>query len=251
MELLDKIEEYWTGRAEGYSQVNQGELATEQREKWKKNLMSHLKGKKPEETKVLDIGTGPGFFAIILAEAGYQVTAVDYTEEMLKEAKQNAGKLAGKIHWQQMDAQNLTFESETFDVVVSRNLTWNLEKPEKAYGEWIRVLKKGGILLNYDANWYHHLFDQEKRRAYEEDRARVEELQLGDHYTCTDIDAMEEIAREVPLSRIARPTWDKQVLGQFSPNQMLVEEEVWKEVWSEEEKANYQSTPMFLIIVEK
>ena len=86
MELLDKIEEYWTGRAEGYSQVNQGELATEQREKWKKNLMSHLKGKKPEETKVLDIGTGPGFFAIILAEAGYQVTAVDYTEEMLKEA---------------------------------------------------------------------------------------------------------------------------------------------------------------------
>lgn len=251
MELLDKIEEYWTGRAEGYSQVNQGELATEQREKWKKNLMSHLKGKKPEETKVLDIGTGPGFFAIILAEAGYQVTAVDYTEEMLKEAKQNAGKLAGKIHWQQMDAQNLAFESETFDVVVSRNLTWNLEKPEKAYGEWIRVLKKGGILLNYDANWYHHLFDQEKRRAYEEDRARVEELQLSDHYTCTDIDAMEEIAREVPLSRIARPRWDKQVLGQFSPNQVLVEEEVWKEVWSEEEKANYQSTPMFLIIVEK
>ena len=55
----------------------------------------------------------------------------------------------------------------------------------------------------------------------------------------------------MPLSRIARPTWDKQVLGQFSPNQMLVEEEVWKEVWSEEEKANYQSTPMFLIIVEK
>lgn len=141
MELLDKIEEYWTGRAEGYSQVNQGELATEQREKWKKNLMSHLKGKKPEETKVLDIGTGPGFFAIILAEAGYQVTAVDYTEEMLKEAKQNAGKLAGKIHWQQMDAQNLTFESETFDVVVSRNLTWNLEKPEKAYGEWIDLYK--------------------------------------------------------------------------------------------------------------
>ena len=55
MELLDKIEEYWTGRAEGYSQVNQGELATEQREKWKKNLMSHLKGKKPEETKVLEL----------------------------------------------------------------------------------------------------------------------------------------------------------------------------------------------------
>ena len=84
MELLDKIEEYWTGRAEGYSQVNQGELATEQRRKWREHLIAHLGGKEPEETKVLDIGTGPGFFAIILAEAGYQVTAVDYTEEMLK-----------------------------------------------------------------------------------------------------------------------------------------------------------------------
>ena len=61
--------------------------------------------KETEETKVLDIGTGPGFFAIILAEAGYQVTAVDYTEEMLKEAKKNAGNLAGKICWKQMNAQ--------------------------------------------------------------------------------------------------------------------------------------------------
>lgn len=33
--------------------------------------------------KILDIGTGPGFFPVILAEAGYKVTAVDYTQEML------------------------------------------------------------------------------------------------------------------------------------------------------------------------
>ena len=32
MELLNQIEEYWTKRAEGYSQVNQGELATQQRD---------------------------------------------------------------------------------------------------------------------------------------------------------------------------------------------------------------------------
>ena len=251
MELLDKIEEYWTGRAEGYSQVNQGELATEQRRKWREHLIAHLGGKKPEETKVLDIGTGLGFFAIILAEAGYQVTAVDYTEEMLKEAKKNAGNLAGKICWKQMNAQELSFEDHTFDAVVSRNLTWNLENPEKAYGEWVRVLKKGGVLLNYDANWYHHLFDEEKRREYENDRARVEELQLSDHYICTDIDAMEEIAKEVPLSRIARPAWDREVLGKLCVKQVKAEEEAWKEVWSEEEMANYYSTPMFLIIAEK
>ena len=175
---------------------------------WTENLKKHLPKGEPRNVKVLDVGTGPGFFAILLAEAGYQVTAVDYTEEMLKEAGKNAGELAEQITWKQMDAQKLDFEDETFDAVVSRNLTWNLEKPEKAYEEWMRVLKPGGKMLNYDANWYHHLFDKEKRKEYEEDRKRVENLQMEDHYTCTDIDAMEEIAREVPLSQIARPKWD-------------------------------------------
>ena len=251
MKLMDKIEEYWTNRAQGYSEVNQEELATQQKEKWKKNLLKHFPGKKTEEIKVLDIGTGPGFFAILLAEAGFQVTAVDYTEEMLKEAKKNAGVLAEKISWKRMDAQNLEFEDETFDAEVSRNLTWNLEQPEKAYGEWLRVLKKGGILLNYDANWYQHLFDAEKRKAYEEDRKRVEELQMEDHYTCTDIDAMENIARKVPLSRIDRPDWDLEVLGKLGCTEAKADTKVWEEVWSDVEKANYQSTPMFLVNVRK
>ena len=163
----------------------------------------------------------------------------------------NAGALAEQITWKQMDAQNLEFPDETFDAVVSRNLTWNLEKPEKAYEEWMRVLKPEGKMLNYDANWYHHLFDQEKRRAYEEDRKRVESLQMEDHYTCTDIDSMEEIAREVPLSRIARPQWDIETIKALGYKAPLVEKEVWKEVWSQEERANYHSTPMFLVVGEK
>ena len=251
MELLNQIEEYWTKRAEGYSQVNQGELATQQRQIWLGNLREHLPDKKPEDVKILDIGTGPGFFAIILTQAGYQVTAVDYTEEMLKEARHNAGELAEKIQWLQMDAQNLDFPDQTFDAVVSRNLTWNLENPTRAYQEWLRVLKKGGKLLNYDANWYHHLFDEEKRKEYEEDRKRVEYLHMEDHYTCTDIDAMEDIARKVPLSRINRPLWDKELLEDLDCSKVEIEEDVWKRVWSREERANYYSTPMFLVEGEK
>ena len=251
MELLNQIEEYWTKRAEGYSQVNQGELATQQRQIWLEKLREHLPDKKPEDVKILDIGTGPGFFAIILTQAGYQVTAVDYTEEMLKEARHNAGELAEKIQWLQMDAQNLDFPDQTFDAVVSRNLTWNLENPTRAYQEWLRVLKKGGKLLNYDANWYHHLFDEEKRKEYEEDRKRVESLHMEDHYTCTDIDAMEDIARKVPLSRINRPLWDKELLEDLDCSKVEIEEDVWKRVWSREERANYYSTPMFLVEGEK
>lgn len=58
-----------------------------------------------------------------------------------------------------MDAQNLTFHDNMFDVIVSRNLTWNLDSPAKAYREWYRVLKPGSILLNFDANWYAYLYD--------------------------------------------------------------------------------------------
>lgn len=82
----------------------------------------------------------------------------------------------------------------SFDVVVSRNLTWNLQEPAVAYKEWCRVLKKGGLLLNFDANWYGYLFDEKKRQAYEEDRKNTQELGVEDHYVGTDIDAMERIA---------------------------------------------------------
>lgn len=242
--LLTQIEQYWTGRAEGYSQVNQHELATGQDQVWLTEIQKHLPEGK--NLKILDIGTGPGFFAILMAKAGYDVTAVDYTEAMLDEARKNAGSYVKDIDFRRMDAQHLEFSDGSFDVVISRNLTWNLEEPEQAYREWMRVLKPGGKLLNFDANWYHHLFDEEKRREYEADRKQVELLSLEDHYTCTDIDAMEDIARQVPMSHTMRPAWDLRVLNKFAKN-IWADEQVWKRVWDVTEKVNYASTPMFLV----
>ena len=242
MELLRDIEKYWTNRAEGYSQVNQEELAGENRYHWIRDLEAQIPSGRNEELEILDFGTGPGFFSILLAEKGYHVTAVDYTEAMLEEARKNAGALAGNIQFYRMDAQSLGFLDESFDVIVTRNLTWNLENPIQAYREWKRVLKPGGVLLNYDANWYHHLFDEEKRRAYEEDRQKVSAASLEDHYTCTDIDA-----RRVPLSRAMRPQWDQYVLNELGFSEVAVSMDVWEHVWSEVEKINYGSTPMFRI----
>ncbi len=254
-ELLQEIASYWGTRAEGYSEVNEKELAGSQREAWLHVLEEQFPEKKKEEMKILDIGTGPGFFPMILSEVGYTVTAVDYTEEMLEKAKENLGKYTKygleRVTLQRMDAQNLEFADETFDVVISRNLTWNLEKPEQAYQEWMRVLKPGGVLLNFDANWYGYLYDEEKKEAYEADRKKVEEQQLDDHYLCTDIDRMENIARQVPLSAMERPTWDTKVLESLGVCSIQTDSEIWKRVWSEEERLNYASTPMFLVRAEK
>lgn len=250
-ELLNQIEEYWSTRVEGYSEVNEKEINGTQKENWLLVLEKQFPKKEKSELKILDIGTGPGFFPRILSEAGYHVTAVDYTADMLEKAKKNTKDYQDKIEFYRMDAQNLEFESNRFDVIISRNLTWNLENPTRAYEEWFRVLKPDGILLNFDANWYGYLYDEEKRKAYEEDRENVEKNQLDDHYLCTDIDRMEEIAKKVPLSAKMRPKWDVEVLKETGFDSIWTDEEIWKQVWSEEERLNYASTPMFLVAAKK
>ena len=249
--LKEEIHAYWTQRAEGYSEYNQQEMADARRSMWKNKLLSLLEenfpGKNPEELKVLDVGTGPGFFALLLAEAGYQVTAADVTEEMLKEAKKNTGVFAEKITWKLSDAQKLELGDCEFDAAFSRNVTWNLENPGQAYEEWVRVLKPGGLLCNFDADWYGHLYDEEKRSGYEKDRQRVEEKNLEDYYTGTDIERMEAIARQVPLSRQKRPQWDVEALKNAGLTEVSCDTEVWKQVWTEEEIANNGSTPIFLL----
>ena len=197
--------------------------------------------------QILDVGTGPGFFAILLTEAGYKVTAVDYTEEMLKEAQQNAGPLAESIVWKRGDAQDLDVESDSFDVIVTRNVTWNLPNPAKAYQEWQRVLKKGGVLYNFDADWYGHLFDEEKRESYEKDRQHTEDENVEDYYKGTDIEKMEEIARQVPLSQLKRPEWDMEAMKNAGFQNIVCDQQVWKEVWTEEEILNNSASPIFLL----
>ncbi len=251
--ILEENRKYWTGRAAGYSKVNRLELATSQRRKWADCLQSEIfrqfPGREPGSLRVLEVGTGPGFFAILLCELGYDVTAIDLTPAMLEEAKKNAGELNDKICWMEMNAEALNFEDAAFDVVISRNLTWNLPHPDGAYSEWTRVLKPGGLLLNFDANWYAYLFDEKAQAAYEQDRCNSAEQCVwdqnlegeGEHF-----DVMEDIARRVPLSNIRRPAWDLAELQRLGLH-AEADEQVWQRVWSEEEKLNFSSTPLFLV----
>ena len=249
--ILSENKSYWTGRAASYSEVNQLELATQQRQKWSDCLHAEIArqfpGSASKSLRVLEVGTGPGFFAILLRELGYDVTAIDLTPAMLTEAKKNAGELAGKIRWMEMNAEAaLDFEDASFDVVVSRNLTWNLPHPEKAYAEWARVLKPGGLLLNFDANWYAYLFDDEAQAAYDRDRANSAEQGVWDQNVGENFDVMEDIARRVPLSNIRRPEWDLALL-QGLGLRAEADGQIWQHVWSEEEKLNFSSTPLFLV----
>ncbi len=252
--VLEENKTYWTGRASGYSEVNRLELSTSQRQKWKECLRKEFSRHFPEraigDLCVLEVGTGPGFFAIILCELGCNVTAVDLTPAMLAEAKENAGMLADEICFLEMDAENLRFADRSFDAVISRNLTWNLPHPESAYAEWVRVLKPGGLLLNFDANWYAYLFDENAKAAYDRDRENSAKQEIWDQNIGENFDEMEKIACRVPLSEIRRPGWDLQMLSGLSL-QCEADEQIWRSVWSENEKISFASTPLFLVRARK
>ena len=240
-----RIKNYWTQRSHSFAELRVRELNSVMADRWLREIAKHIPA--GGQLRILDIGTGPGFFAILLAQEGYQVTAIDCTAEMLAEAQANAGALAAQITWKLMDAQKLEFADESFDLVLSRNLTWVLEEPETAYAEWYRVLRPKGIMLNFDANWYRYLYDEEMRKGYEADRAATEANQVRDEYINTDIDAMEEIAKNVPLSRKLRPEWDREVLQHIGFSDIDIDTDIWKHLWTEDEKVNFASTPMFRI----
>ncbi len=238
---------YWDRRAPSYTEVIRKNLEGEWDRRWADMLISHFPAEGDAPLRILDIGTGPGFYAIILAERGYRVTAVDYAENMLAEAIRNAGDLAERIDFRQMDAHRLDFPDGSFDAIVTRNLTWNLAEPEKAYREWIRVLRSGGVLLNFDANWYAYLADEEKAKDFLRDRENTRIYGVFDHNSYAESDRMENLSRSLPMTRLDRPRWDLDTLTALGCASVSADTEIFREVWSREEQINYASTPGFLI----
>lgn len=255
MNLLEEIQNYWNHRYTGYSKVNQKELEGSQRERWKEQLKRLLGAN--QNLKVLDIGTGPGFFTIILEELGYTtITGIDVSNKMLEVANENIqkyGKENSSIQLIQMDAQKLEFDSESFDIIVSRNVTWNLEKPQQAYSEWLRVLKPNGALFIFDANWYAFLQNESLAKEFEEKRKRAIEEKLEDYWQGEGVDEekMNWIVQQLPLTYQQRPQWDMEYFSTQEGISVEMEENFGDLVWDYEEQLNYGATPMFCIKVVK
>lgn len=245
--LTGTIEQYWTRRASSYTEVVKKNLADGWDSKWADELIKNFPKEEGRYLKVLDIGTGPGFYAIILASRSYDVTAVDLSEGMLEQAKANAGELAEKIRFLKMDAQTLEFPDNEFDVIVTRNLTWNLPDPVKAYGEWRRVLRDGGVMLNIDSNWYAYLFDEEKKNEKQAERDCTVQAGVEDYESYDESWLMENISRTLPMGKLPRPHWDAVTLLDLGFKNVSADTSVSRRLWSREEMLNYASTPCFLI----
>ena len=78
---------YWKERSHTYSKDNRSQLENEKKTVWENLILSNTTQEK--QLNILDVGTGPGFFAVLLAQKGHHVTAVDVSADMLERAKEN------------------------------------------------------------------------------------------------------------------------------------------------------------------
>lgn len=195
-DISTQIQSYWNRRSHDFSAVRRIELASSDADAWQSYIMKYLP--QGRRLRILDIGTGPGFLAILMARLGHHVTAIDSSTGMIQEARRNAAEYHVSVDFQTGDAQALPFLPAAFDVVLSRNLTWNLPDAGTAYRDWHRVLRDGGLLLNFDSNYgpvqFTSTAEDEKNIHHDVDSDLIREC--------------EALKDALSISRECRPVWD-------------------------------------------
>lgn len=94
--------------------------------------------------KILDVGCGNGNLFALLPDGKYELFGVDFSENMISEAKRKCGK---KATFSVADAENLPFDSDSFDIIVCNASFHHYVHPDMVLSEMHRVLKDGGKLL--------------------------------------------------------------------------------------------------------
>ena len=243
MDIKETITNRWENSAVGYDNYIQCDLNTFKEEEWTNLILSE---NKKDNLKILDIGTGPGFFPRILSRKGHDVVGIDCSNEMINLAKQNCTYCEFHV----MDSHNLEFEDNTFDLVISRNVTWTLYNPQQAYKEWLRVLKPGGKIIIFDANWYLSYFDNEVKEKVDKSLENYTK-KFGEPYESCTIETPDEFYKSLPLSSKHRPDWDKDELTQLGFKDININYNIIDKVYDEKEMALYSSTPLFKIVGSK
>lgn len=220
--------DYWSERAPEFSDLRMQDYNSSIKTAFKKELRQQWgEGK---QRRVLDMGCGAGFFSMILRELEFDVYAVDFSEKMLEEANCNAVQHELKdIHFIQMNVEKLLFDSAFFDFVISRNVTWILNKPDDFYKEMVRVLKPGGKFINIDAN-YGQVF-----------KTATEMGERPTHPTQSLEQLLERnaITNDLYISTVNRPLWDIEQLMKLDIKKYSVVLDIEKALHIEKENGPY------------
>ena len=119
------------------------------------------------DSKIIDLGTGPGILSIELNKLLPQVKiiGVDPSGEMLEIARKNADEIGMSNYETRLGrAKEIPVESNSVDLVVSQFSVHEWEDPPKGFSKIFRILKPDGsfILRDFNREWFSkwklHLF---------------------------------------------------------------------------------------------
>jgi ubiquinone/menaquinone biosynthesis C-methylase UbiE len=117
-----------------------------------------------ENRSILDVGTGTGRAARLLARAGAIVTGVDRSEEMLKVARERASAQNLKIPFLVGDAQALEFSDRSFEIAISLRLLMHMPRWQLCVSELCRVAERF-VVLDYPSSQSVAAIESIARRA--------------------------------------------------------------------------------------
>lgn len=173
--LQDTLDAYWTGRAADYhAHQTTGVRAAFDQDLWTAVFtraiapVTAARAITGGPLDILDVGTGSGYLAWLLAESGHRVTGIDTADGMLTAAAtaHDADPAAHFAGYQSPtflhgDAHAPSADLGPIDAIVSRYVLWTLADPVTALTAWADLLSPGGIIAAVDATWYPHGLDED------------------------------------------------------------------------------------------
>jgi SAM-dependent methyltransferase len=115
-----------------------------------------LAGRLGEGKDVLEVACGSGPGLGLIAKRARKVVGGDFDPEIVRIARSHYGD---RLEIRQLDAQDMPFEDNSFDVVILLEAVYYLPEPEKFVSEARRVLRRGGTLYICSANREWSLFN--------------------------------------------------------------------------------------------
>ncbi|MBE0448990.1 MAG: class I SAM-dependent methyltransferase [Actinobacteria bacterium] len=155
--LKEKVRQYWEQEPCGSSQQitgasDKGSIEWFKRiEEYRYNvepfIHSVAKFTRHHGEKVLEVGVGSGTDHLQWARAGAECYGVDLTDAAIETTRAHLSIYGFKSNLQRIDAEELPFDDESFDIVYSWGVIHHTENPERIIREIKRVLKKEGVFI--------------------------------------------------------------------------------------------------------